>query len=309
VTFFEAAKTATNPKQLAIEIAARNTLFTWEMVPTEFLNDPDILMALLPRMPMTALMRNLNRFAAAGLTSLRGSEATKIITGKLTDENLVRGGRLHPVTVLNTMKVYSQGRGVKGDLTWTPSQPIVDALQETFELSFKTLTPHGKRALYAVDVSGSMTTGVANYALSCAEIAAALMLTAIKTEENAEFIFFDTAYYEVKAGKRTTYQEILKHVGHGGGTDCGQPYEYARKSKVKFDAIVTYTDSETWCGYSHPVQSFNLYRSAIAPQCKGIVIGMVANGVSLFDEKDTTCLNVAGFDSAIPNLVKDFITK
>lgn len=37
-----------------------------------------------------------------------------------------------------------------------------------------------------------------------------------------------------------------------GGTDCAQPMLYTMKQKLKVDALVMYTDSETWFGSVHP---------------------------------------------------------
>lgn len=48
-----------------VEIISNNRSITWEMLPTELLNSPNVLRALLPNLPFTALLRFLNRLSAA----------------------------------------------------------------------------------------------------------------------------------------------------------------------------------------------------------------------------------------------------
>lgn len=281
---------------------------TWEMVPTELLVDKSILEALLPNMPMTALLRNLNRFTAAGMFDSRTSDTTKYVVNKFTDSESLKFSGLHPITILNAMHVYSQGRGDLGSLTWTPNQAIVDALSEAFELSFKTLIPSGKNILVAVDVSGSMTnTRISKMALTPQEASAALMLTMLRSEPNIEVMYFNSHAEEPTVGKRSSYQEALKDTRRNGSTNCAVPYEYALAKGLKLDAIITLTDSETWIGDKHPVQAFKSYQKSLSPSCKAVVVGMVANGVSLFDAADPSALNIAGFDSNIHGLINNFI--
>lgn len=305
IPVFEIAQVTNDPKNMAKLISDYS--LTWEMIPTEMLNKPEVLEALLYKMPMTAMMRNLNRFATAGLTAQRLSNATKHIVAKLTDFEELHLGRIHPITVLNCLKVYSQGHGFRGGQTWTPQPAVTDALISAFELSFQTIEPTGKDILVAVDISGSMTAQISNMALTCQEAAAALMLTMLKTEPNVEPISFDTGARPVSFGKTSTYKEVLQGLGWGGGTDCSQSFMYACRTRHKYDGIVVLTDSETWIGDQHPVQAYNTYRKGVNPNVKAVVVGMVANGVSLFSAEDTSALNVAGFDAAIPVLVNNFL--
>src|ERR1700677_287258 len=131
VQAFEAAKTATGKKLLKLIEEGK---LTWEMVPTENLNDVDVLSYLLDNMPLNALVRNLNRFAYNDLTD--GNTAiTKRIVAKLTDAEFVAKGGMHPVNVINSLLTYSSGRGQLGGKTWKVNQNIVDALSETYELA------------------------------------------------------------------------------------------------------------------------------------------------------------------------------
>ena len=84
---------------------------------------------------------------------------------------------------------------------------------------------------------------------------------------------------------------------------------WALKNKVKADAFVVYTDSETWFGSIHPVQALAQYREQMGIPAKLIVVAMVSNGFSIADPDDAGMLDVVGFDTASPNLITDFVSE
>jgi len=303
---FELAQNTTNVLELVSLIQKYG--LTWEMIPTEMLNHAKVLEALLyHQMPATAMLRNLNRFAIVGLTKERTNAATKFITNVITNRESLKHGHVHPITILNTLKVYGSGHGHRGGQSWTPNQAIVDALAEAFELSFEYMIPTGKKILVAVDVSGSMQDSISNMALTCAEASAALLMTFLRTEPNVEPLYFDTDAHTPKIGKRSSYKEVLADSHARGGTDCSVPYNYASRKGLHFDSIVTLTDSETWYGSNHPVQAYKQYKKAINPDVKTAVVGMTATDFSIFPAEDTNALNVAGFDAGVPTLINNFI--
>lgn len=307
VNAFEAAQKCTETSQVTdlIELIENHGL-TWEMVPTSMLNNKEVLLALLEDMPMTALLRNLNRMTKAGLFESNLSSTTKSVVSKLTNVDLIKKAGLHPINILNSMRIYAQGRGDKGSLTWNPNQKIVDALETAFELSFSTVEKTNKNILVAVDISASMSATVNKMSLSAKEVAAALSLTFVKSEPNVDLIWFDTQAYKPKVGARSSYNEVVNNTPNGGGTDCSLAYTYALQALQSYDAIVMLTDNETWAGNTHAVQLFERYKK-INPKCKHVVVGMVANEYSVLVDSDPSVLHVAGFDLAIPSLVNNFI--
>lgn len=279
---------------------------TWEMVPTEQLNTPAVLDALLVNMPVFALLRNLNRFASAGMTT-GNSETIKAIVNKLSAENIKKSG-VHPVTLLNALRVYSSGHGDLGNKTWTPNQNINDALNNAFYAALEALTPTGKSILLAVDVSGSMNSATVNKSrLTPKDVAAALSMAIMRSEANAELIWFDTKVMIPKIGRRNSLDEILSGTPDGGGTDCALALAYALHTKNKYDAIVILTDNETWAGNSHAAQQLAEYRK-INPDVKVIEIGMVANSYSNYDMEDKNVLRVVGFDSSVVEVMNKFVS-
>ena len=93
-----------------------------------------------------------------------------------------------------------------------------------------------------------------------------------------------------------------------GGTDCAQPMLYAKKKNKLYDVFVVYTDCETWCGRVHPAEALRQYRrhSGIW-NAKLIVMGMTATEFTIADPNDPGMLDMAGFDSNGPEVMRNFI--
>lgn len=307
INAFESAQKCVEKSQITelVELIETHDL-TWEMVPTKMLNNKEVLVALLNEMPLTALIRNLNRMTKAGLFDSNLDSNTKLVVSKLTNIDLIKKAGLHPINILNSMKNYARGFGDKGSLTWTPNQKIVDALEEAFELSFKTVEKTNKNILVAVDISGSMSAQINKMNLSAKEAASALSLTFVKSEPNVDLIWFDTQAYKPKIGARSSYNEVLANTPNGGGTDCSLAYSYAIQAPQMYDAIIMLTDNETWAGKDHTVQLFERYKK-VNPNCKHIVVGMAANNYSVLVDSNPNVLHVAGFDLSIPALINNFI--
>lgn len=300
---FTMAQKAANDETL-IEAIRRGKL-TWEMVPTDKLNNPNILAELAPNMPLTALIRNLNRFSNAGLFD-RTNTTFDRIRDTLTSDEVVRKSNLHPVNVINYMVTYAKGRGTLGSKTWNVSQKIVDDLQKTYELSLKNVTPTNKRMLVAVDVSGSMNKQVSGMALSASQIANVASVSILKTEPKADMIWFDTQCRTPKIGARHSIDQIINLSATGGGTDCSAPIRLALDNKLSYDVIVIFTDNETWAGNSHQLQVVEKYRKTINPNVKIVEVAMVANPYSQLP-LDKNFLRVVGFDSSVMEVINKFI--
>lgn len=72
------------------------------------------------------------------------------------------------------------------------------------------------------------------------------------------------------------------------------------------DTFVVYTDSETWFGAVYPAEALRRYRERTGIAAKLIVVGLVANRFSIADPADGGMLDVVGFDTAAPEVIRDF---
>ena len=295
-----------------------------EAIPTQWLNEVTVWDALLPRMPMTAMLRNLGKMTALGLIK-PFSDAKKLILRKLKDETALKRARIHPLAVLVAQKIYAQGHGDKGSLKWSPVSAIVDALDEAFYATFQNVEPCGKPVLLALDVSGSMACSpIAGTCLNAREASAAMALVTLATEPECEIIAFsapsgggfggmhgggEPGITRVNLSPRMRLDQVIQRIEAipMGGTDCALPMVWAARNKLNVGGFVTYTDSETWAGNIHPAQALRKYRREFVPDAKAVVVGMTSNGFTLADPDDRGMMDVVGFDTSAPAVITDFI--
>lgn len=280
-----------------------------EAVPTQHLGSPEVWAALLQRMPLEALVRNLATMTRVGLLAPL-SEAVTTVSGRFRDGGAIRRARLHPVKVLAALMTYAAGQGQRGKGTWAPVPAIVDALNDAFELAFGAVEPAGTRHLLALDVSGSMACGaIAGVpGLTPRVGAAAMSLVTLRSELSVHTLAFSHQLVPLKLSARQRLDDVVK-LTDGlpfGGTDCALPMLWALKERVAVETFVVYTDSETWFGNVHPAEALRRYREQMGIPAKLIVVGMLANRFSIADPADGGMLDVVGFDTAAPQVMRDF---
>lgn len=301
-----------------------------EALKTEHLADPEVWKALIPRLPITALIRNLGTMTRNGALKPMAPEVAEVVSMITDDERLIKG-RVHPISVLAALKTYQAGglggRGRGG--AYDPIAGIVDALDDAFYKAFGAVDSTGKSIMLAIDVSGSMTwenlMGIPG--LDPRTAAGALAMVTQKTESNTLVTAFSNGSsrsrwsntgYELGSGitpvdisSRKRLDDVIRTINAVpmGGTDCALPMLYATANELNVDAFVIYTDNETWAGDIHPSQALREYRRKFnRPDAKLVVVGMTATGFSIADPDDGGMLDVVGFDTATPQLISEFIS-
>jgi len=282
-----------------------------EHLPTPLLNLVPVWDALLADMPLTALIRNLAKMTSIGLLS-PGNDQVKRVVAKITSEEQLKKARIHPFNVLVAAKVYAQGRGEKGSLTWTPVPSVSKALDDAFYLSFKNVEPTGQRVVVGLDVSGSMSCSVlGSEFIQCREAAMAMSLVMARTEPECRMMAFAGELVPLKGvNKKNTLEQNLAATSGlpFGSTDCSLPMTWATKNRVEADTFIVYTDNETYAGQMHPSKALVEYRRVMKkPHAKLIVVGMAVNNFTIADPNDRGMLDIAGFDSAAPEIMRNFM--
>lgn len=327
---FEDAKRATSAQDIVKLIMDHN--LPREAIPTQFLTDAKVWEALLEKMPLTAMIRNLATMTRVGLLTPMGAAEQKV-RAQLSNADALRKARVHPIAVLAAMLTYSAGRGARGNNTWTPVRGVVDALDDAFYASFGNVTPTGKPTLLALDVSGSMTMGeIAGVpGLNPRVASAAMALITANVESNYEFIGFTGGGGGYRYGGAVNRSGV-KQVGpvstlaispkmrlndvqaliNGlpfGTTDCSLPMQWALEQKLPVENFSVYTDNETYAGSMHPSQALRNFRQKTGIPAKLAVVGMTATSFTIADPKDTGMMDVVGFDTAAPQLMSDFFAR
>lgn len=295
---YVAAQSATT-KELVDLI--REHRLPWEAIPTDKVRKKEVQEALLPDMPVNALVRQLGLLSGSEVLERRHLR-------KLKDQEQVRRSKLHPFSVLNALATYQRGMGVRS--RWPVHNWVLEALNDLFYACFQNVEPTGKRLCLAVDVSGSMDWAhIQGSNITARQAAAAMALVTVATEGHCDVVAFSDRMVPVKLHRRMSLEETISHLAGipMGGTDCALPMIDAHRKKADYDGFVIYTDSETWHGGTHPAAALSHYRQKRVGDAKLVVVGMTSTGYSIADPADPGMLDVVGFDSAAPRLISDFI--
>jgi 60 kDa SS-A/Ro ribonucleoprotein len=298
---------------------------SWEMLP-DAARTPEVWRALIRKgMPIGALLRQLPTLTRLGV--LDDPEILGTVRGQLEDPERLKRGRIHPVNVLLAMRTYASGRSLRGSSTWEPKARLVDSLDAAFYAAYGAVVPAGKRTLIALDVSGSMGSAISGMPLSAREAAAALSLVTLATEPSCDIVGFTSSaaprrgysswgmsrgsalpITELTISPRQRLDDVVRYTGalDFGGTDTSLPFRWALEKGRTYDTVITFTDNETWAGPVHTQQALARYRERTGLPVRSIVAGMTATDASIADPNDPLSLDVAGFDSAVPNLIADF---
>lgn len=279
-----------------------------EHIPTQWLNSIPVWEYLLRDMPLGAMVRNLGKMTSLGvLKPMNGS--TMSVISDLTNAEKLQKSMLHPLSILTALKTYSQGRGIKGSLSWSPINQIRDALNDAFYESFGNIIPANRRTLIGLDVSGSMRWGnIAGSPLNPGEASAAMSMVIAKTEPAYQVMGFADTFRDLGITKNQSLEQVIEKTGKMafGRTDCALPMIYAMQNKIEVDTFMILTDNDTWCGSIHPYQALNQYRQTMGIPAKLVVVGMTATNFSIADPSDAGMMDVVGFDLAVPNIIADF---
>jgi 60 kDa SS-A/Ro ribonucleoprotein len=321
ISAYEAVQAST--KTMDIVRLIESTNLPWEAIPDEHLRKPEVLEALVPRMGLTALTRQLGRMASTGyltsgtllerlvLDQLRApSTKNEKFIGESFDKtkNPYVQARVHPFQMLLALTTYQSGRGVRGKLTWSPTSRIVDALDAGFYAAFGSLPNSTQRTLVALDVSGSMGwSDIANTHITALTGSAAMaMVTTASTD--AIVMGFSHKLVPLDISPRQRLDDVVRRISRipMGGTDCALPMITALERKLEIDTFVVYTDNETWAGHIHPHQALKQYREKINPNAKLVVVGMTATDFTIADPRDPGMMDVVGFDASAPRVIQDF---
>ncbi|XP_046844132.1 60 kDa SS-A/Ro ribonucleoprotein-like isoform X2 [Xenia sp. Carnegie-2017] len=312
LVFFRAVEEVKTLREEAkvVELINQHNLVR-EHIPTHWLKSKKVWDALLRKMPMTAIIRNLNKMTSIGLLA-EGSSQVEDVCEKLCNEDLLKNAHIHPLTMLFAWRTYKSGKGEKGSLKWKANVQITKALEKAFYLSFKNVESTGKRYILAIDVRGSVRSKGCIGASSMRPdvFSAAMSLITAQTENHYIYVTLGQKTFPINISRNMNLDEVLNIYNEVPmeETDCAQPMLYAIDNNLKIDVFIAYTNSETHYGDVHPREALKKYRhhSGIH-DAKLIVVAMTSNDVAIADPDDPGMLDIAGFDSAAPQVMREFI--
>lgn len=313
---FETAQKADTVKEWVSLIEA--STLSWEMLPDAALTEPKVWQALLTngRVPMTALIRQLPRLTRLGVLA---GKCLTLVTDQLTSVDRLVRARVHPMNILVAQRTYTGGQSLRGSSEWTPIARVSDALDAAFYASYGAVVPSGKRTLLALDVSGSMGSSAGGLPVSCREASVAIAMVSAATETVPVDVVgftavggrtwsYGTELTELDVSPRRRLDDNVRTVADlpFGQTDCSLPMVWAAQQGRLYDTFVVYTDNETYAGHQHPHQALREYRNQTGIPARLVVVGMTSTEFTIADPSDPGMLDVAGFDTGVPQMVSDF---
>jgi 60 kDa SS-A/Ro ribonucleoprotein len=299
----------TNDPDFVIE-KIRKWNFVREHISTKTLKHPSVLNELARKMPMIALIRNLNRLTAMKVFDIYSSTLTKVIL-QLESKEHIRNSGVHPLQILIALKMYESGSGDLGNLRWKPIHSLIDALNTAFYNSFDNVVPTNKRILIALDISSSM-----NYnkcqgirCLSAAEIGCAMAMVIKSREPTCDIVGFSDKLVPLNIDIESTMMYNLRIIYelNFGTTDISRPFIWATEMEKVYDAFIVITDNETNSNTYPPAQELRKYRSIMGVDSKLIVIAASANSFTIADPNDKGMLDISGFSADVPVIINEFL--
>jgi 60 kDa SS-A/Ro ribonucleoprotein len=137
-----------------------------------------------------------------------------------------------------------------------------------------------------------------------------MITLAAEGEQNTSIYAFTTEFKDLRGciKPNMTIQDAIRATNNPfAGTDCALPMRHASQHNIPVDCFIVYTDSETYAPTRHPQVELEEYRKKTGINAKMIVVGLVGNSLTIADPSDKNTLNLAGFDSSLPQLITMFL--
>jgi len=282
---------------------------THEMIPANIKRTKAIWEALFNKMPVGASIRNLGQLTEKGL--FNKIENIEILRNKLKKENLQKA-YIHPIVLASAYHIYSNNGNIgRSKLIWKSEEAVCDILETAIENCFDIVEPINKRILHGLDASGSMwSDDLQPLWLTPGIIGAIMARASIAREPYYNLIGFDGTLYPIHLTKKTAFRDILnpqsqvyKDATHNA-TDCALPIKYAIDTGQEYDAIIMWTDGQSWAGNTHVSVATKKYQKKY-PNCKIIINYLVPYGeaLSLSDPTNPRMYDIMGFTAETPKLI------
>ena len=296
-----------------------------EVVPSRMLNYKGVWQALLRRMPLTALIRNLGKMSSLGVFEKDSAEENLTIE-KLTNSDILMKSKVHPFTILVALNQYRKGRGERGSLKWQVNQDICEALENAFYLSFNVIRTLDEKSsdeksrknyLLAMDVNGSMNAPVMGTpAITARDTAAALAMVTVRSGHSCTVVAFSgengkSKIKDVDILNTDLLPEVLEKfsVIDPGNVDCSLLLQEATEAKVgqssilrkeSYDVFIVYTSFQTEFSEKE-AELLQQYNSESRFVLCGLTNSLPQNSVT------PKLLEITGFDSYTPSLINEFL--
>lgn len=294
---------------------------TLEHIPMHLIKSKEVWAALVPRLPLDVLLRNIKRLARMHFLRNNHIVTTRVLQ-TLQDQTAIAECNLHPAQVLITLRNFmlssSRFKYVETDASKPlkplppPNPKIIEALTQLLESSFKLLVPTGMRYLVVVDTRASMLQGKCWQCSSVPPLLAATLLTMslVKVERDVTVMAFGIgAIVPVELTKEMSLQQAHDKLKEIPSTtmELSQPLTWATTSVKKVDVFIIITDNHLRGVNSKPCDALKEYRSVVdMPNTKFVTVALATQDFKVAHPDDPGMLDIAGFDGKVPRVIEAF---
>ncbi len=287
----------------------------WETIPTQFLKSPEVWKKLFynGQLKGQALVRNVTRLSK--IDAFDDMVFAADYANALTDKEMIKKTRLHPMQYLLASVVYMSGQidrtrsywSSSRNRPWSINSKIAGALDAGFVNSFASIAPANKRTMLGIDVSGSMSFPALGVDLTAAECAAAMAVITSKSEPYTSTYGFANTLKDLGISDSDSLATVMEKTRNMnfGTTDPSLLISHAMTNKIAVDTFVIITDNEVNTGV-HPSYALKRYRDTMGIPAKLVVAGVTATDFTIADPNDPGMLDVVGFDANAPKVIADF---
>lgn len=321
ITDYETIKKQNVPEDDVTTII-RKWRLTWEQVPNRLLKSEKVLAALLPFMPLTALLRHLGKLTSFGLLQ-PCSEGEESTCSRLENEDILRQANLHPIQILSSLNGYFKGRRLRNpQLRWSVNDNIVQSLTKAYmkQLTCSCQNPRlPPNILVAINIRRSMGSHVAGKpVMNCKQTATALAMTLKSCQSRTQIVTFcnrhtvEKLQFQISEGGIHDIEEALENVTarmENDLTDFNEPFRYANQNMGSVDAIILMTDCLTWRDQSDIRDAYRNFKQRYG-DISFVTVGFHNNGEDfpVAERQNPKMLDVIGPDAEAIDLIVSFLS-
>lgn len=225
-------------------------------VVTPHASSPAVWEALVPQMPIFALVKNLATIERHGIMD----KVRDHVVGLLSNAEAVKKSKILPFRFVEAEKHVSDAR-------------VKDALRDAVELSFENVPDVPGRTAVMLDISGSMgDSATGSGGPSRLDVGALFAVTLMKKAGgNGKMFLFDTRLMNFAVSMRDSVLTQARNIRPAGGTDTSLPVEYIRANKEKYDNIILITDEQQNAGTPF-IDVLSRYRREVNAKVKTFIL-------------------------------------
>jgi 60 kDa SS-A/Ro ribonucleoprotein len=258
------------------------------------------------KIPIMALVRNLNNFAKSGINN----DCWDLVFNKLTDKEIIKKSKMFP------FRFYTAYKNIEVNDTFLESK-IKNCLEKTINISIDNLPRLQGRTVIGCDLSGSMNFRLSNNSNITYKEISALMggLSSKICNENIIYAFGDDIENITPTGNvmNDTFNILNTNVGHS--TYGYLIFEKLINNGITADRIIIFTDEELYNDnkdFIHHmfntnnkfVELYNTYKKT-NPDVILYIVNLNGYGESCIDYKTKNIISVSGWSDNI----LEFISK